>query len=84
MKFHDYGQSSKKVTGKSFSEFLNEIRINQAAQMLLRDELTVEEIANAVGYSDKGWFIKRFKKHFKMTPANYRRQMIKNVNESKQ
>lgn len=74
----------KKVTGKSFSEFLNEIRINQAAQMLLRDELTVEEIANAVGYSDKGWFIKRFKKQFKMTPANYRRQMVKNANESKQ
>ena len=84
MKFYDYGQSSKKVTGKSFSEFLNEIRINQAAQMLLRDELTVEEIANAVGYSDKGWFIKRFKKQFKMTPANYRRQMVKNANESKQ
>ena len=71
MKFHDYGQSSKKVTGKSFSEFLNEIRINQAAQMLLRDELTVEEIANAVGYSDKGWFTKRFKKHFKKSRREF-------------
>ena len=66
----------KKVTGKSFSEFVNEIKINQAAQMLSRDELTVEEIANAVGYSDKGWFIKQFKKLFKMTPASYRRHEL--------
>ena len=69
----------KKITGKSFTEFVNEIRIRQAAEMLLRDEMSVEEIANAVGYSDKGWFIKLFKKQYEMTPANYRRQQkIKN------
>ena len=74
----------KKITGKSFTEFVNEIKIRQAAEMLLRDEMSVEEIANAVGYSDKGWFIKLFKKQYKMTPANYRRQMINPHDESKQ
>ena len=65
----------KKVTGQSFGEFITSIRLEQAKEMLKRDELSVDEISNAIGYSDKGWFIKQFKKAYGLTPAVYRKTL---------
>lgn len=64
----------KLITGMTFNEKITEIRLQQAAEMLKRDELTIEEIANAIGYSDKGWFIKKFKETYQITPAKYRKK----------
>lgn len=68
----------KLITGMTFNEKITEIRLQQATEMLKRDELTIEEIADAIGYSDKGWFIKKFKEAYHLTPARYRKQQYIN------
>ncbi|MGZ7440355.1 response regulator [Paenibacillus sp. TH7-28] len=58
---------------EGFSEYLNKIRINKAAELLRKGELTIAEISGRVGYSDHSYFTKVFKKQTGMSPSQYRR-----------
>lgn len=62
----------KRETGYTFLELLRELRIKQAAEMLKNSTLSVEEIVEAVGYTDISRFYHNFKKTYGMTPKNYR------------
>ncbi len=57
--------------------YLHLCRVNQAQQLLKATELTVEEIAEQVGYSSAAVFIRHFKSFFGMTPGGYREQVIR-------
>ncbi len=59
----------KKITGLSTTEFIKNIRLNEAKQMLLEGNLTVSEIAYRVGFNDPSYFGKSFKKLFGKTPS---------------
>ncbi|MGG6311479.1 response regulator transcription factor [Paenibacillus macerans] len=61
---------------EGFSEYLNKIRISQAAALLRSDGLSISEISGRVGYSDHSYFTKVFKKHTGMSPSEYRRQSL--------
>lgn len=63
----------KKETGDTFVNYLNGLRI-QAAQMLLKERrnLPVSVIGQRVGYENKHYFTKVFKKYTGMTPGAYR------------
>jgi len=63
----------KKETGKNFSDYLKEIRIENAKNMLLNTEQQVEDISFAVGYSDIKYFSRLFKKLTGVTPTEFRR-----------
>jgi YesN/AraC family two-component response regulator len=63
----------KKVLGKTFTEYVMEIRLDQACRLMKSTELTIEEIALKVGYSDYFYFNKVFKKHYGLTPARFKR-----------
>lgn len=59
----------------SFSEFVNEFRIEEAKQMLLNDELqnySLNYISEAVGFGSLNTFIRVFKESQGTTPGNYR------------
>lgn len=59
--------------GMTFMEYLTELRIH-AAQELLRDPMkSVAEVAGMVGYEDANYFAKAFKKKTGMTTTQYRR-----------
>ncbi|RRJ65091.1 DNA-binding response regulator [Paenibacillus oralis] len=58
---------------EGFSEYLNKIRINKAAELLRKGELTIAEISGRVGYSDHSYFTKVFRKQTGMSPSQYRR-----------
>jgi two-component system, response regulator YesN len=62
----------KNVTGRNFSDYLFEIRINKAKQLLEDTKFTVHEIAISVGYGDPQYFHRIFKKHYGVTPNEYR------------
>lgn len=67
----------KKRTGKSFSEFLNEIRITHAAQALMDNETPIVEIAYRMGYKNLSYFNRRFKTIKGLSPREYRKAFKK-------
>ena len=70
----------KKLTGKSASDHITEIRLKHAKNLLENDVATVSEIAYRVGFNDPSYFNKVFKKHFNVTPGDIRKKVAVNLN----
>lgn len=62
----------KKMTNKSFTQFLNEVRIRNASRLLIQDNLSVSEVCYMVGYNSVTNFNKQFKQIMGSTPKDYR------------
>lgn len=63
----------KQETGKTVSEFVNEIRIKEAQFIIMATEFKIEDIAYYVGYNDKKYFSKIFKRISGVSPSEYRK-----------
>lgn len=70
------GSLFKKSEGCTIQEFINEIRINKAKDLLLSDVLSVSDIAYEIGYNDVFYFSKMFKKLTGISPLRYRKQHL--------
>lgn len=62
----------KTLTGLSPVEFLREMRIKKAAQLILADESNMAQIAYQVGFNDSHYFSKCFKQVYGVTPTEYK------------
>lgn len=62
----------KQMTQQSFNNYLHQVRINNAIQMLQYGDLSITEIAFKVGYLDSNYFSTKFKKLTKKSPSDYR------------
>jgi two-component system, response regulator YesN len=63
----------KQETGKSFSEYLTEIRMEKAKEFLIsRIDLKSYEVADMIGYRDSKYFCYIFKKLIGVTPTEFR------------
>ena len=67
------GQIFRKKYGQSFKDYLANYRIGEAAQMLLKSDKKISQIAEEVGYHDTDYFISRFIEQRGCTPARYRK-----------
>ena len=65
----------KGLTGLSPVEFIREIRIKRAAQLLEDDRYNVTEITYMVGMNDSRYFSKCFKTAYGITPSEYKRNL---------
>lgn len=63
----------KKSTGQNFMDYVIEIRILNARNLLVQTNQDVAEIAAKVGYTDLKYFSRIFKKLTNLTPSEYRR-----------
>lgn len=63
-----------KETGKSFIQYLTDIRIQEGKRFLMETNLSVNEITRRIGYYSSSYFIKRFAQSEGMTPAEFRTQ----------
>ena len=61
------------VYGQNISVYLREMRMNKAGELLASTRLSVAEIAAQVGYLNQSKFASVFKKHFGVSPLEYRR-----------
>jgi len=66
----------KRQTGQSPIAYLLEVRINKAKELLLLENVTVQEVAEHVGYNDPLYFSRLFKKHTGVTPGNFKKEAI--------
>jgi len=64
----------KELTGKTFSEYLNIVRVNRAEELLCETDMSVTEIALKCGFSDANYFSRVFKKHKKTIPSRVSRE----------
>lgn len=62
----------KSLTGYTPVEFIRDVRIKRAAQLLSNSQLFVKEIAYMTGFSDIKYFTKSFKSKYGYTPSEYR------------
>jgi len=72
MSVRSFNRRFKAATNKSPLQYLQEIRIQTAKDLLKTSNLTISEIAFKVGYSDMGHFTALFKKMLATTPSDYR------------
>lgn len=63
-----------RLTGKTYTQLLQEKRLNQAAYLLKNTRLTVDQIALAVGYENKSYFYRLFTAQFGTTPLKYKKR----------
>ena len=61
----------KAVSKMSVNDFVKSLRLKKAAQLLQEKQMTVYEVAFAVGYNDRKYFSQEFKKQFGKTPTEY-------------
>ncbi|MDO4284753.1 MAG: AraC family transcriptional regulator [Eubacteriales bacterium] len=64
----------RRYAGMGPGEYLLRCRMERAREMLLADSVTVREVALAVGFSDPLYFSRIFKKHFAMSPSDFRKK----------
>ncbi len=64
-------------TGKSFSDVLNEIRIENAKELMEDSSLHIADISDRVGFSDTAHFSRVFKKYTGMSANEYRNKFLK-------
>lgn len=67
------GQLFQKELNLSFSDYLNRLRMEKAVEFMKNTPMKTQDIAEAVGYWDTAHFYKHFKKHFGVSPAQYRK-----------
>ena len=64
-------QKIKALTDLSANDFIQNIRLKRAAQLLKDTDLSISEIAYKVGFSEPKYFSTCFKKHFSISPSVY-------------
>lgn len=62
----------RKKTGKTYTELVQEKRMNQASFLLRTTDSLIEDIALAVGYENVSYFHRLFRKNYGMSPRQYR------------
>lgn len=63
----------KVLANCQFSEKLLEIKLEKARWLLVTTDLTVQNIVEMIGFKEKSYFYRVFKKQYKMTPLQYRK-----------
>lgn len=72
------GQLFKKETERSFSQYLNQVRIKKAQYALLNTDKPINEVGYDIGYNNPTYFFKMFRKLNGLTPKEFREKYIQN------
>ncbi|MDL2304390.1 response regulator [Bacteroides sp. OttesenSCG-928-D19] len=72
----------KALTGLSPIEFIREIRIKRAAELIRTNEYSITQVSEMVGINDSRYFSKCFKRVYDMTPTEYKQKALDGANPS--
>jgi AraC-like DNA-binding protein len=73
MSYSKFRKIFKEYTGFAPSQYIQEVRINMAKELLTNTSRSIKEIAFELGYDNKDYFFTAFRKVSGMTPAGYRK-----------
>ncbi|NOW88483.1 MULTISPECIES: AraC family transcriptional regulator [Clostridium] len=66
----------KQITSMSAIDYINNLRINKAFDLLKNSDLNITEIAVSCGFSDSNYFSRIFKNHKKISPMQTKKQSM--------
>lgn len=64
----------KALTGMSIVEFIRDFRLKHAAQLIVKQKLSVTEVCYKVGFNDRRYFSQVFKTKYGITPSQYAKE----------
>ena len=73
MSYSKFRKIFREYTGFAPSQYIQEVRINMAKEVLTNTSKSIKEIAFELGYENKDYFFTVFRKVTGMTPVNYRK-----------
>lgn len=72
----------RRRTGKTYKELLQEKRMQQAVYLLTSSQIPVTDIIESIGYDNTGYFYRKFRERYGMSPKEYRQEQKKNGNDN--
>jgi transcriptional regulator GlxA family with amidase domain len=72
MSIRNFSRRFKEATGRTPLQYLQDIRIDTAGDLLQSSNLSIGDIADKVGYSDTSHFSRVFRKKLTISPSDYR------------
>lgn len=72
-----FSQLFHEETGYTFSDYVTEVRMQKAKELLRKNDKTLKEISILIGYRDPNYFSRVFKKQIGISPKQYQNQIIK-------
>lgn len=68
----------KQETGENFLNYVTKMKMHRAKYLLKEKNMRIYEVCNYLGYVDTTYFTRLFKKHFGLTPHEYRKAECEN------
>ena len=65
----------KRITAKTFTQFLNEYRLVHASKLLSEKQISITEVCFESGFSNYSHFVSQFKSFTGKSPSNYRKEI---------
>ena len=72
-----YSALFRQIMGLSPQQYLIDLRLRNAREMLLSTDLSITEVARSVGYDDALYFSRLFRRHLGASPSEVRRERTK-------
>lgn len=72
LSYHYFSKIFKDEVGKSFVDYLTELRIEKSMRFLENNSMSIKEVCHKIGYNDPNYYCKIFKKVTGLTPTEYR------------
>lgn len=69
----------KKETGKNINYYINDIKMKEAIKLLIKSDSLIKQVSIEVGIEDQFYFNKVFKKFYKVSPTEYKKQYLDNI-----
>lgn len=60
-------------------QYVDELRMKKAIELLNHHSLTIDQIAENIGYKNQFYFTKRFKRYYGMPPSKYKQKILEDA-----
>ncbi len=77
LSYNYFSNCFSRVTGKTFTQYVNKVRINHAKYQLLISEKNISGVAQYVGFDSVSYFAQEFRRQTGMTPTEFVRNYKK-------